>query len=559
MKILRYFALFAFMSTLIVSCEDASVDLDDDVTEDGTGGNTGGDQDDDDDDNSQGDTNDENAQTIDVVAYEQYSISFASESAWSASADVSWITFKNEEIGTFAKTLSGQAGSDLSITVLVGDDNMDFGDDQGKITLTVSSGDQEVIAILTREGNEPEITFSIQNYETYEYDALDIDQVLSIDWNDMSTSYLEKITFSANFPWRIEGIPDWIENNISDPIQTEGSASDVFEDFLKTSYADYLDTEKMEATINIVCQTNSDISYSLNIETPGAKGFMHLIRSDTYDGFYFDADATFYSYVQAQRWSYYEFVCVVESNPSLAEPVAIICQADGTLSEQSEIADWVNITPSQSYSYDDSDSITGYSDIEDTTYDYLTQFIRWISVDENEESEDRAAAIFVFPSSVTYDSIADLYDDAGAIKEEYTPYLIDYLYQEGSITEVLLDFYGVAYNTVDAEITQYDPTGTAAKYIAEDYGVPTDAIFKVNFAGTGGALFKFPLGTSNSTGYTVDPSSSDWLSCESTDEYFTISMTYASSTTTGSKTGYILLKNSDGDNAVYINCTQVTQ
>lgn len=547
MKSLKYFALFAFMSLFMVGCDDTTIDTDDPTEQGGSGDDNGSDGDDD-------DYSDYEAQEIDVVASQEYTVTFSVSSAWSALADVSWIQFKNESLGgSLFSSLIGQAGDDQTFTVSINDENLDFGNDQGKITLTLSDESKVVIAVLTRQGNEPSISFTYMNYETYADEALNIDETFVLDWNDNSFSYAGKIGFTANFPWRIEGLPDWITNSTSSPIQTEGAASDVFSQLLSTSYANYLDSELMEATITVVCQTNSDISYSLDIQTQGAKGLMSLIRADAYYGFVFDADATYYSDLYSSRYTYYTFSCIVESNPSLREPFAVSCSADGIFSSDSQIVDWVHMNHTEEITYDDSDSYVGGVEIEDTKYTYLTQFERWLSVDENELSQERSAAIFVLPSSVTFDSVADLYDaTTGEVKEEYAPYIIEHVTQAALITEAQVELYNSTSYTTTVAISQYDETSQIAIYYAGQYDVPVDAIFSVTYATAGAALFKFPLGCSYTAGYTIDPSSTSWILYEATDEYFTLSM----SNTEANKSGYIILKNSDGENAVYIRCTQ---
>ncbi|MFI3317201.1 MAG: hypothetical protein SNF93_06500 [Rikenellaceae bacterium] len=547
MKSLKYFALFAFMSLFMVGCDDTTIDTDDSTEQGGSG-------DDNDSDGDGDDYSDYEAQEIDVVASQEYTVIFSVSSAWSALADVSWIQFKNESLGgSLFSSLIGQAGDDQTFTVSINDENLDFGNDQGKITLTLSDESKVVIAVLTRQGNEPSISFTYMNYETYADEELNIEETFVLGWNDNSFSYAGKIGFTANFPWRIEGLPDWITNSTSSPIQTEGSADDVFSQLLSTSYANYLDAELMEATITVVCQTNSDISYSLDIQTQGAKGLMSLIRADAYYGFVFDADATYYSDLYSSRYTYYTFSCIVESNPSLCEPFAVSCSADGIFSEDSQIVDWVHTNHTEEITYDDSDNYVGGVEIEDTKYTYLTQFERWLSVDENELSQERSAAIFVLPSSVTFDSVADLYDSTtGEVKEEYAPYIIERVTQAALITEAQVELYNSTSYTTTVAISQYAEDSQIAIYYAGQYDVPVDAIFLVTYATAGSAQFKFPLGCSYTAGYTIDPSSTSWISYEATDEYFTLTM----SNTEANKSGYIILKNSAGENAVYIRCTQ---
>ncbi len=551
MKNLKYIALFAFISLLTTGCDDTTIDTDDSTEQGGENGNENG--------NENGDDNSDDyadyvAQEVDVVASEEYAITFSVSLDWAAIADVSWIQFKNESLdGALFSTLAGQAGDNQSFTVSINDDNLGFGQDEGRITLTLSDGGKVVIAILTRQGTEPVISFTYMNYETYTDEAFDIDEVFVLKWNENSLSYSGKIGFTANFPWRIEGLPDWITNSTSNPIQTEGSADDIFSQLLSTSYANYLDLELMEATIKVVCQTNSDISYSVNIETQGAKGLMNLIRADAYYGFVFDADATYYSELYSSRYTHYTFSCIVESNPTLCEPFAVTCSSDALFSADSQLADWVHITHSQEITYDDSDNYVAGNDIEDIKYPYLTQFERWLTVDANDIAQERSAAIFVLPSSVTYSSISDLYDaTTGEVKEEYAPYIIEYITQAALITDVAVELYNSTSYTTSVTISKYDETSAIASYYAGKYSVPADAVFLVTYAENGSAQFKFPLGVSYATGYTVDPDNSSWIKYEATDEYFTLSM----SNTEAGKSGYLILKNSDGDNAVFIRCTQ---
>ncbi len=466
---------------------------------------------------------------LDVEVGEEYSLTFTANDMWSITASESWIEFYDGS--DLYASISGQAGEAITVVFKVNDKEMGFSSSTATIDIVATSISYE-LAEVTRAAEEASITFYALDYSTYEEYELDSSEPLAIEWSESNFAFIAKLHFVANFAWQVEGLPAWISNSASNPIATEGTADDEFSQILTTAYAGYTLDETMEATINVVCADNADISYPLTLTTPGAKGLMVVTENEGFGTFSFDADGTYGASLDGTSSDSYDFSYVVEYSDSAEAEYAITCTSDGnggySFSDSEWATSWVTLSQAEESLYDGSDA-TYSSTVEDVTYgDYLRESFRSVSVEANSGDEARAAAIFVLPASIisSYDSPADFYSSDGSLKEEVEQYLIGYVEQKGGAGGSMLEFAGEP--IVDATISVMDELtwGDYYYYYSSEYTISDENMFVLEFASSGAAQINYPAGYSidNFRTFTISGDSGDWLTVEGAETYFTVSM-----------------------------------
>ncbi len=476
----------------------------------------------------------------------EYTITFEASTMWSALSSVSWIEFKDGN--DLYSSISGKASDQAQITFVVNDNELNFSDAQGTITLTM--GDESaVIANVSRQGLEPTITLYSLDMTTYEEYEITTDDIFAIEWSENGFNFSRKLRFVTNFDWVIEDLPAWISNPDSSPLATAGSAGDEFSNFLSTDYSQYSDQELMEATMTITSEDNPEISYPLTLTTPGSKSMMKVTAIDSYSGFAFDADGNYGSSLDGTTNSTYNFDYLVESNPEACPELLISCSVDEAgeyyFDDQSTWADsWLFI--------DEREESVAYGQ-------YLSHIYCEVSVLPNESETARYAAIIALPSSLysSYATVADLYDaSTGALKAEVEPYLISYVSQKAGLgapeLELAWDPMGIT-----ATISRLDASwGEYYDFYQSEYGIPADALYVLEFSKSGAAQVLYPVdldwyGDSINVYPLVEGESITWLSIEGAETYFTVYMS-ASSAAAGT-----IIVNQDGENVVAIHCVQL--
>ncbi len=479
----------------------------------------------------------------------EYSIAFDASSKWNMTSDVSWIEFKDgDELYPSATGAKGEH----EVTFVVNSKEMDFDSDKGSITLKIDT-ESKVVATVTRSGREAKLTFYKVDVATQEETEIPAGEPLVIEWSEFNFNFSTKLHFKANFDWKMEGLPAWINNPSNDPIPSAGEANVDFQEFFVTDYAHYTTDEQMEATITVVSLDNPEISYPLTIKTVGAKGLIKITATDGFKGFNFEVDGTYINELDGNRFDHYTVSYVMESS-NLYAPFSIECESDGNggywfgevndlgALEYKSADSWVWVDPNESKS--------------DEIYPDITLFNKTVMVQPNTD-EARAAAIFSIPGSEfdNYRDRANLFTSDGTIKPEVEKYILGYVNQDGA-TGGNLDF---AWPNPDrvATITKMEESHDLYYYYLYELSVPANSIYILEYPAAGSEQINFPFNFNFDTDAIsvslfeeLNDGEVSWLSVEPSDTYFTVLMNAAKS-----QTGSVVLKQS-GVNKVAIHCVQ---
>lgn len=139
-------------------------------------------------------------QQIEIPAGEQKQLSFTAEADWKLSIDkTTWCTFLDGEVET--AQLSGLKG-EVSVTVLVKDNGLDFNSDVAKLDLTLGNK-TETIFEITRPGKAREVKLyaAVGDGELTEVEKLEFKWNIP-EWGD---PYMDQMKFAvvANYDWTV--------------------------------------------------------------------------------------------------------------------------------------------------------------------------------------------------------------------------------------------------------------------------------------------------------------------------------------------------------------------
>lgn len=139
-------------------------------------------------------------QQIEIPAGEQKQLSFTAEADWKLSIDkTTWCTFLDGEVET--AQLSGLKG-EVTVTVLVKDNGLDFNSDVAKLDLTLGNK-TETIFEITRPGKAREVKLyaAVGDGELTEVEKLEFKWNVP-EWGD---PYMDQMKFAvvANYDWTV--------------------------------------------------------------------------------------------------------------------------------------------------------------------------------------------------------------------------------------------------------------------------------------------------------------------------------------------------------------------
>lgn len=139
-------------------------------------------------------------QSVTIQAGDQQSLSFTADKDWKLSIDkTTWCTFLDGEVET--AQLSGLKG-EVSVTVLVKDNGLDFNSDVAKLDLTLGNK-TETIFEITRPGKAREVKLyaAVGDGELTEVEKLEFKWNVP-EWGD---PYMDQMKFAvvANYDWAV--------------------------------------------------------------------------------------------------------------------------------------------------------------------------------------------------------------------------------------------------------------------------------------------------------------------------------------------------------------------
>lgn len=139
-------------------------------------------------------------QSVTIQAGDQQSLSFTADKDWKLSIDkTTWCTFLDGEVET--AQLSGLKG-EVSVTVLVKDNGLDFNSDVAKLDLTLGNK-TETIFEITRPGKAREVKLyaAVGDGELTEVEKLEFKWNVP-EWGD---PYMDQMKFAvvANYDWTV--------------------------------------------------------------------------------------------------------------------------------------------------------------------------------------------------------------------------------------------------------------------------------------------------------------------------------------------------------------------
>lgn len=139
-------------------------------------------------------------QSVTIQAGDQQSLNFTADKDWKLSIDkTTWCTFLDGEVET--AQLSGLKG-EVSVTVLVKDNGLDFNSDVAKLDLTLGNK-TETIFEITRPGKEREVKLyvAVGDGELTEVEKLEFKWNVP-EWGD---PYMDQVKFAvvANYDWTV--------------------------------------------------------------------------------------------------------------------------------------------------------------------------------------------------------------------------------------------------------------------------------------------------------------------------------------------------------------------
>ena len=139
-------------------------------------------------------------QSVTIQAGDQQSLSFTADKDWKLSIDkTTWCTFLDSEVET--AQLSGLKG-EVSVTVLVKDNGLDFNSDVAKLDLTLGNK-TETIFEITRPGKAREVKLyaAVGDGELTEVEKLEFKWNVP-EWGD---PYMDQMKFAvvANYDWTV--------------------------------------------------------------------------------------------------------------------------------------------------------------------------------------------------------------------------------------------------------------------------------------------------------------------------------------------------------------------
>jgi len=140
-------------------------------------------------------------QQVEIEAGATETLTFTAEADWKLVVDKSWCRFVDGEVLT--GQLSGKA-SDVTVTISVSDEGIDFDASSASIDLTMN-GKTETIYEISRPGMVREAKMWLVDYS--ENTLLD---KIELEYNDGLSTML-KVGFSANFDWKINSVPEGLE------------------------------------------------------------------------------------------------------------------------------------------------------------------------------------------------------------------------------------------------------------------------------------------------------------------------------------------------------------
>lgn len=146
-------------------------------------------------------------QEVVMSAGESRELSFSANLDWKLTIDKSWCRFDDNGVKT--AQVSGTAGGNQTVTIVVSDEGLDFDSATASIDMTMGSGAPKTIFRISRNGMSPEIKLWIYDNEMGKWVGAD---KLEFVYNAVSQEVTPlQIGFSANYDWTVSSLPEGLE------------------------------------------------------------------------------------------------------------------------------------------------------------------------------------------------------------------------------------------------------------------------------------------------------------------------------------------------------------
>lgn len=171
-------------------------------------------------------------QSVTIQAGDQQSLNFTADKDWKLSIDkTTWCTFLDGEVET--AQLSGLKG-EVTVTVLVKDNGLDFNSDVAKLDLTLGNK-TETIFEITRPGKAREVKLYIAIGDDEDFKESESVEFGFESWGDLKQT---RFTIAANFDWTVSAPDGFVFTVKGEEIPGLTGKSGVGPDAAEFSYAE---------------------------------------------------------------------------------------------------------------------------------------------------------------------------------------------------------------------------------------------------------------------------------------------------------------------------------
>lgn len=389
-----------------------------------------------------------------VLPGESVEFSFTANMDWTLSVEGSGAGnyFGIQDEGILETKVSGHAG-DHKVNVYFTDDN-DFDNDRTCLVVLSMGGKEKEIGKLVRNATNRTIAVYQAVWEDGEYkmegDSYVYEEehktILDLRSKGGKAEYTVPVKIETNFSWLLNTENDAVTSSVA---ESNGGSVEVLFTMTPAQSLEGVETVKF----NLLTSESADAKkYSFTLNIPEFKNRMETTFKEEYN---FNKEGQLLLAVGAQPLPAVGYAFCASG----AKVLALDWNAKGYF--EIEAASWLH------------DSIAM---AESETPAYFNNYTVSITADENSGAE-RMAAILVLPASlasITPESVCT--EDGSAIKEEYLPYYVCDILQEGVVPafiEADPDFTEADNNYILAQ----DPSDYA--WVADEY--ETSQVFKLTY------------------------------------------------------------------------------
>lgn len=413
-------------------------------------------------------------ENYEVVAGETQSFTISPNMAWELSLPtetLQWFWLAKEGEDQKYDRISGVA-SEEPVTIYVGVNEMDEFDTNRSVDISLTMGGQTaVVAKLMRPALQRTINVSVaavdeygfvpsedsSSSDMYSYVAIK-ENTINLVWPDGMSGFMAPVKIESNCDWTIT-YPEWVKYRITNGEYGKAGVVELRFEGVASKYPKSGATDKV--TISAAGDTEFEKEYDLVI--PACNNMIEFgLWNSVSTPFTFNAKGQYYGSMGLMDGPAGAFVKATNG----ARIIAVEDEGDWYATSEAE---WITISKG---TWDNGASADVIQDIEVE-----------ISVEANETGEERKAAIFFLPESVTVDPFdtetGGLFTAGGSdIKDDYKKYVIE-LTQEAMAAGYITILPGTDGTLADVGGDFQPATET---WLPSTFGASADVCYKMTYS-----------------------------------------------------------------------------